>query len=251
MRSGLRAVFALQVALACLLVLSDTASRWSYSLKVQDENPSGPFTPGDQRRTYRQDQTRPEYLLQDAPSSLPTPEIMPDRLEFSMHDVEGLGKVLQVSGGISEGDTVRFRNFVSSLNTKPYLVALNSPGGLVFEALELGRFIREEKFDTAVLSGAACVSSCPYVLSGGVERLVSKGGAVGLHQHYYETPRLLPVYFAVGDIQEGQGKTMEYLIEMGIDPSVMVFALKTPPQQIYLLVEEELELTRVATRILD
>jgi len=44
---------------------------------------------------------------------------------------------------------------------------------------------------------------------------------------------------------------MQYLIEMGIDPSLMLYSLNTPLEQIYALIEEELVDTRIATQIID
>ena len=112
---------------------------------------------------------------------------------------------------------------------------MNSPGGAVEEALTIGRLVREKDIKTVILAGMFCVSACPYVLAGGVERSVSLDGAVGLHQHYYDASVLLPAIFAVKDIQMGQGRTMAYLIEMGIDPGVMLHSLRTPPDEIYVL----------------
>jgi hypothetical protein len=42
---------------------------------------------------------------------------------------------------------------------------------------------------------------------------------------------------------------MGYLIEMGIDPGVMVYGLMTPPNDIYVLVESELLNSRLATEV--
>ena len=164
--------------------------------------------------------------------------------------IKGIGKVLLISGQIEEGDSVRFENYLSDMQTVPDLIALHSPGGMVFEALSIGRTIRDQELSTSVLTGAFCMSSCPYVLAGGVERSVSLNGVVGLHQHYYEQPRYMPVVFAIEEIQAGQGETMEYLIEMGVDSSLMLYSLKTPPDQIYALVESELTETRIATEII-
>ena len=47
----------------------------------------------------------------------------------------------------------------------------------------------------------------------------------------------MPVFFAVEDIQPSQGVIMGYLIEMGLDPGVMVYGLTMPPNDIYVLVE--------------
>lgn len=44
--------------------------------------------------------------------------------------------------------------------------------------------VREVELTSAVLAGAMCVSSCPYILAGGEERIVSLRGIVGMHQHY-------------------------------------------------------------------
>ena len=115
----------------------------------------------------------------------------------------------------------------------------------------IGLQVRDEELPAAVLSGAYCLSSCPYVLAGGVERKVSLRAVVGLHQHYYEKPKLIPAVFAVEDIQISQGETMEFLIEMGVDPSLMVYSLKTPPEQIYALIQTELIDTGLATNIIE
>ena len=93
------------------------------------------------------------------------------------------------------------------------------------------------------------MSACPYILAAGTTRQVSREAAVGMHQHYYDSPGYMPVYFAVEDIQQGQGETVEYLIEMGIDPGLIVYSLKTPPDEIYILMEEELLDTGLATDI--
>ncbi len=72
-----------------------------------------------------------------------------------------------------------------------------------------------------------------------------------MHQHYYEQPRMIPVVFAVEGIQKGQGETMQHLIEMGIDPALMLYSLNTPPDQIYALVSDELIQTRLATQMIE
>ena len=57
----------------------------------------------------------------------------------------------------------------------------------------------------------------------------------------------LPAFLAVEDIQRGQGEVMGYLIGVGIDPAVMRHALVTPPDEIYLLLPDELETYRLTT----
>ena len=72
-----------------------------------------------------------------------------------------------------------------------------------------------------------------------------------MHQHYFDESVILPAFLAVEDIQYGQAITMEYLIDMGIDPSLLVFTLKTPPDEIYVLIKDELLKTKLATEYIE
>ncbi|KUJ77770.1 hypothetical protein AVO44_15690 [Ruegeria profundi] len=250
-RSGLRYILILQLAIAGVLVLSDVVGVIPSPFQERVELPTGPVSPGDQRREYRTDRSDPSLIPQDGPLDLPVPEAFPDRLDFSVQEVEGLGRVLLLSGQIEVDDSSRFASYLSDMKEKPDLVALHSPGGVVSEALSIGKRIREAELASAVLAGAMCVSSCPYILAGGEDRIVSLRGLVGMHQHYYDQPRLIPVVFAVEGIQKGQGETMQHLIDLGVDPSLMLYSLNTPPEEIYVLVEEELLDTRIATQVID
>ncbi|MDW4497415.1 hypothetical protein R5H30_05430 [Sulfitobacter sp. D35] len=250
-RKGVRLVLFAQIALAGLLVLSQLPDRMLFPSFDTEALPTGPVSPGDQRRRFREDDTNPAYLTREGTPALPQPDSMPSTLDFSIHEVEGQGRTLRLMGAIAPGDAERLEDYLGTLGTPPDLVALDSPGGVVAEALRLGRLIRERGYPTGVLSGSTCASSCPYVLAGGTERIVSRNAAVGMHQHYYEAEPLLPVFMVVKDIQRGQGLTMDYLIEMDVDPAVMRYSLNTPPEAIYILVEDELTNSRLATRLID
>ncbi|MCT8162165.1 hypothetical protein [Pseudoruegeria sp. SHC-113] len=247
---GLRLILVAQLAMAGVLVAADGLGALSGLFTPSAPLPTGPVSPGDQTREYRPDRTLPTLRRPDAPPGLELPQTFSDRLEFEEREIEGLGNVLLLSGTIGEGDAARFAAHLAERATPPARIALHSPGGIVMEALEIGRRIRADGLDTVVPSGAYCLSSCPYILAAGPDRAVGQGGVVGVHQHYYEQPKFLPVVMAVEGIQFGQGETLEYLLEMGIAPALMVFSLKTPPEQIYALVEEELLDTRLATEIL-
>ncbi|MGJ8585628.1 MAG: hypothetical protein ACSHXD_16170 [Marinosulfonomonas sp.] len=250
-RTGLKLILLGQLAMAGLLIASDLVQRSYFSFRHSVEIPSGPVTPGDQRREYRTDRPVPDLLMFDEPTNPPMPDEFDSRLGFTEHTVEEFGRVLLLSGEISVGDAQRFENHLSDMATKPDLIALHSPGGVVEEAQEIGRTIRDANLSTAVLAGGFCVSSCPYVLAGGENRTVSLRAIVGMHQHYYDQPRYIPVVFAVEDIQISQGETLEFLIDMGVDPSLMIYSLNTPPEQIYALVEDELEATKIALELIE
>ena len=247
-RQGLKFVLLAQLAVAALLVGTDMFRYLPDPFREKVELPTGPVSPGDQRREYRTD--RP-VLRQSEPGDLAVPDRFNSRLTFAESKLDGVGRVLLLSGAIAEGDADRFERHLTDLAEKPDLVALHSPGGLVSEAQMIGRYVRAQDLSTGVLAGATCVSSCPYILAGGQERIVSKRGIVGMHQHYYEQAKYIPAVFAVEDIQVNQGETMEFLIEMGVEPSLMIYSLKTPPEEIYALVDTELENTRIATEIVE
>lgn len=103
--------------------------------------------------------------------------------------------------------------------------------------------------DTRIVPGTACHSSCPYVLAGGRRASHFSGWISRPPPTLIRHAKSMPVVLAVEGIQRGQGKTMRHLIEMGIDPGVMIHSLTTPPNDIYLLVESELIESRMATEV--
>jgi hypothetical protein len=246
---SLKLIMLLQVAIAALLIVTDIEARWQLNLAFDQPAPSGPISPGDQVRRYDPTQPRPQFSNPAINPYINLPADLPQRLEFSLLEDPDRGTLVMMNGAIELGDAERADAYLASLTDVPDAVAINSPGGIVDEALAVGRLIRDRALNTHILPSMACLSSCPYVLAGGVERHVSITGAVGLHQHYFETPGYMPLFFAVEDIQRSQGTTMAYLIEMGIDPGVMVHGLSTPPNDIYVLVENELIESRLATEV--
>lgn len=250
-RRGLRYALIAQVAVAVLVLLVDLGDRLPTDLGGGTTNPlTSPVLPGDQVRRHDPNRAHPTFT---GPSEAPTitlPEDLPARLNFSLQTEEAQGPLIVAAGPIEPGDADRFDAFLASLAEVPGQVALHSPGGNVDEALDIGRRLRARELSTTILPGTICLSACPYILAAGVERAVSLRGSVGLHQHYYETPGYMPAFLAVEDIQRSQGRTMEYLIEMGIDPGVMRFGLSTAPEDIYVLVEAELIDSRMATATL-
>lgn len=242
-----------QVGAAAMLVSDDAVV--AVTLQGRDSiksTPTVPISPGDQSRPFvrvsvpRHVDTR---LRTQSPVALP--EELPLRLAFKVSDTEDHGRVLLAVGRIETGDALRFEAELESLTAQPDAVAFHSPGGSVDDAQAIGRLIRDKGLRTLIMADAACMSSCPYALAGGTERTVSRSGWVGLHQHYFRDESILPSFLAVQSIQDGQGDTMEFLSDMGIDPLILIHVLKTPPDQIYLLVEDELLDYNLATSVVD
>lgn len=199
---------------------------------------SDPARPGDQTRRFRPGEIAPREAR---PGTRPMPATvdMPTRLSFEIADWDG-APALTLTGQIAGGDAERFADWLAARDL-PGIVFLNSPGGSVRDALAIGRVLRDGGVDTAMSGSDVCLSACPYILAAGVDRSVAEGALVGVHQHFFDENVALPAFIAVEDIQRGQGDVMAYLIEMGVDPGVMQHALQTPPDEIYLLLPEELE----------
>jgi len=206
-----------------------------------------PVNPGDQTRRYRPSDM-PLAPARDGNPARPFTSTgdMPDRLAFARSD-----GVLTITGRIAQGDAARFRDLLATdaAAGRPPVrtLRLNSPGGSVSDALRIGERVRDDGIDTVMEAGDICLSACPYVLSAGVGRRVDDAAQVGVHQHFFETNTILPAFLAVEDIQRGQGQVMTYLIEMGVDPQLMQHALVTPPDEIYVLLPEQLIDYRVVT----
>ncbi|MCX7566415.1 hypothetical protein OS189_08680 [Sulfitobacter sp. F26169L] len=221
-------VLAFQLLLAALLFVGDLQNGFSLP-RMGPKAPAltEPVRPGDQTRRFSPKRAVPGS---DTP--------LPERLTLTV--VSG-GAAVLLEGAIENGDAVRISKQIEDLREAPDRVILNSPGGSVQDALELGRALRLAGLETEMRSGDICYSACPYLLAAGVTRTVPNDAFVGVHQHYFGKSTILPAFAAVEDIQRGQGQVMRYLDQMGIDPLVMQHALVTPPNEIYVLLPEELE----------
>ncbi|QDC10464.1 hypothetical protein FHY55_14975 [Oceanicola sp. D3] len=242
-KTGLKAIFGLQMGIASVLLAQDFAAvapeiRWPTSAPAV----TNPVAPGDQTRRFNPDEVRrpamPGVPMEGAAN-------MPKRLYFEDRPEGGF----RIVGAIKEGDAARFVEWLERQPEQPDRLWLHSPGGSVRDALQIGRLIREKGIDTAMDDGAFCLSACPYILMSGTERQVHADAKVGVHQSYYGQSTVLPAFLAVEDIQHSQAEVIRYLGEMGIGLGLMEHALSTPPDEIYILLPEELTKFSVATEI--
>ena len=223
----LTGVLGFQLLLGGLLFLGDLQNGFSLPrMGPTAPSLSDPVRPSDQTRRFN-----PNRPVPGATDPLPT--------RLMLTPVAG-GDAILLEGAIDGGDAARILKLIKELPQAPTRAILNSPGGSVGDALELGRALRLAGMDTELRSGDICYSACPYLLAAGVTRTVPDDAFVGVHQHNFGESTLLPAFAAMEDIQRGQGEVMRYLDQMGIDPLLMQHALVTPPDEIYVLLPEEL-----------
>lgn len=230
-RRTLRWLLGGQVVLAVLLIVIDLGPTLPTLFAGRSNAPdiTQPVVPGDQRRLYNP----------TAPSA-PSVEVegdMPRRLT-ALPVTEGDFVGLSLRGAILPGDGARI---VADLRTAPpAFVTLDSPGGSVSDALEIGRAIRDLGADTRLDGQAICFSACPYIFVGGTGRMMSDAASLGVHQHSFGQSTIVPAFLAAEDIQRGQAEVLEHLVAMGVDLRIMGPALATPADEIYILTPAEL-----------
>jgi hypothetical protein len=153
----------------------------------------------------------------------------------------GGGVWVRVDGEIGVG----FARSVASRLQQEGAVGLiiNSKGGNVAEARELGRYLRANGLKVAV--DRACASACIDVLAGGVVRYITRNARIGVHQSSAPS--------SIGNHNTGQsyvaGSAL-YLREMGVDPGVALAAASVPPNRIYWIPTAEVIRTRLATDLI-
>ena len=226
--------------------LFQTRKGIEYTIEEIDSSPS-------ELRTRKFTRTTIPTLKKDKTQrpSVTLPSKISDQLDFSVVKIRGFGKGVLLSGEIADGDAQKFVEFIKNVKGLPIeFVALHSPGGSVMEAMIIGEEIRERALKTMLPGHSYCYSACPYIMAGGIERIFSSYSLLGVHQHFFPDNMLIPVYFAVQSVQEGQAKTFRHLKQMGINTEIMEHILSTPPEEIYVLSTEELEKYNFATELI-
>lgn len=92
-------------------------------------------------------------------------------LEYSLHqnNSKTLNAIL-ASGNVAYGDTKRLKAFIGKLPKKKHIaIYFNSPGGNLYEGINLGLFFRDYKIKTVVDGNSMCASACAIAFLGGTD----------------------------------------------------------------------------------
>jgi hypothetical protein len=158
------------------------------------------------------------------------------------------GGRLMATGTITPGIWKNFAAEAERHSEYIRTVVLNSPGGSVTDALAMGRLIREKRFATEVEAGKYCVSSCPLVFAGGVDRRVGDKASIGVHQ--IVTTRSAangPALDEMSIAQNISARCQRYLGDMGVSLQVWVHAMETPHDKLFVFRPEELKSLNIVT----
>ncbi|WDZ81861.1 hypothetical protein PWG15_33705 (plasmid) [Ensifer adhaerens] len=160
----------------------------------------------------------------------------------------GPGGSLLAEGTLDLGAALRFAREIQQRGEYVETVELNSPGGSVDDALAISKLIRDKRLRTKVASRALCASSCPIILSGGVERLVESDAVVGVHQLFSGTNDRPTAEEAMSAAQSATARVARHLDTMGISAGLWFHALETPPDHLYYLTAQEMADFRLTTK---
>jgi hypothetical protein len=179
------------------------------------------------------------------------PDMKP--MEFTAVPPQGSVKLvgtawhIYAEGAISDGVAKRLKDFVVQ-NKVPHnsFIYFNSPGGLVGEALEIGKVIRANHFYTDIIKQGdtingkivnlpgQCYSSCTYAFLGGAFRWLSVPGSLyGVHRFY-------GVNISSDDAQQGSAELLNYISSMGVDSTLFYETTKAGKDGINILTPERM-----------
>lgn len=184
----------------------------------------------------------------------PRPFLKTDQTQLrrAMQFTLGTSGILLAEGSIEPGTAARLAAELQARGEYVKTVSINSPGGALDEAMEMGRLVHARKLATEVADGALCASSCPLFFAGGDERLAGAQAGIGVHQFYAvaapEQKQVGPAQ-AMADAQVTTARITRHLDDMGVDPEVWLHALDTPPRSLYYFSTEELSRYRLTTGV--
>lgn len=181
----------------------------------------------------------------DFPTTLQLVAVAPDYTATAPGDGRWL---IYLDGPIDPGATSRIVNLVLQQQIARAVVYLNSPGGSLVTAMQVGRVIREHGFETRVGARThdvarpgpgTCYSACPFVLAGGISRGLEPGSAIGVHRAENRVP--VPDENRFQSVVETQA--VGYLDGMGVSAELVAMMAGVPHHRIReLTVEEALRL---------
>jgi ATP-dependent protease ClpP protease subunit len=147
-------------------------------------------------------------------------------------------------GSIVPADVSELRRTINSFKpAKPkqapiFLFTVDSRGGDVQTAIQIGRVLRKLQSSVQVERNADCASACVFVLAGAVVRTVS--GRVSIHRPYVPTDTDTSADSQRNTYKKLETEIKNYLTEMNVSTRLYDDMLFISPENSRLLSEQEL-----------
>ena len=141
--------------------------------------------------------------------------------------VKGEEDAISIKGDFKIGDENKFRAL--ALTSNRATVFLDSDGGMLRPAIEIGKIIRIKGFATAV-QDTICSSACAMVWLAGEPRMMSNLTSIGFHAPY----KVDSGGKAKSDVTHG-ALAGSYLTSLGFSPKVVMFVVSAGANDLHLL----------------
>ena len=96
-------------------------------------------------------------------------------------EIKVSGIYVSIQGVLETGDDEKFRSLTNKAD-EVMLVEVDSRGGMVETAMQIGLEIRKRKMGVIVHDGSECASSCVLILAAGLTRIVYESSKVTIHR---------------------------------------------------------------------
>ena len=147
---------------------------------------------------------------------------------------------LHYRGKIDAGfaDTVeRTAAMAMRMRIRHRILDLDSPGGVIEDAIRAGDAIGEEHWTIWVREGAVCHSACVLILAAGDQRLVS--GAVGIHRMIRLSSTATTRRELNSELQQVHDRLDDYLQRNGAATAIADLMMTVPSRNLRLLGADE------------
>jgi ATP-dependent protease ClpP protease subunit len=156
---------------------------------------------------------------------------------------------ITISGLITGVDASKFRELVpiaendaktkNLLGQKFYSVTLNSNGGSVQAAMEIGKELRNSGAAAIVSPKDKCISACVLILAGAKMRLTT--GRVGIHRPYLAEDSVDTIQGQEAAYKRTESQIKNYLGAMNVPQSLYDTMFRIPPEKVRFLTAKELQ----------
>ncbi|MGA7329711.1 MAG: hypothetical protein WBX25_35835 [Rhodomicrobium sp.] len=152
-------------------------------------------------------------------------------------------QVIVLAGEIKIGDETRFADL--AIGTQSAIVVLNSPGGSIYPAIEIGKTIRIKGFLTYVADGNECSSSCALIWLGGRRRSMSSRAKIGFHAAYTVSEGFASV--------NGPGNALvgAYVSQLGLPDAAVIYVTAAPPGSLHRLTPDDAKAVGLEIELFD
>jgi hypothetical protein len=166
------------------------------------------------------------------------------------------GPCAYLKGEIKSGDLIKLkavyesptrqRVFIPDFKppTEIFQLQLNSRGGSLEEAMEIGRWVRKNKIHTRMPSNSECFSSCVYIFAAGIDRVSFSfwSQKVGIHRPYLTQMPKEGVQVAM---RKALADSRAYFAEMNVPEQLADSMFSVPPDKVEVLTDEKLSFYRL------